>query len=196
MYSGQLLLSNNGTATGATAQTTVPIIVYVGPRSGEDTPSGNGLGLMLPTNVPPVGPGPQGAAPGTPGSYPLVISVPSGVGASGSSGAIANPTVVQVTGLNNTLTTAFSVSSPTTSGFPSGVVSFTNPGAGFGANAGNCGTTYGTFSSLPGSPLGPICAWSMWIDATTLNSSNTTAQAACGPTGLGVAGTISFKPAW
>ena len=52
-----ILLSNNGLASGATAQTTVPIIVYVGPRSGEDTPSGNGLGLMLPTNVPPVGGG-------------------------------------------------------------------------------------------------------------------------------------------
>jgi len=34
VYSGQILLSNTGQASGATAQTTVPIIVYVGPHAG------------------------------------------------------------------------------------------------------------------------------------------------------------------
>ena len=67
-YSGQLLVSNNGLATGATPQTTVPIIVYVGPQpAGEDLPSGNGLGLMLPVNMPPVSAGvTPGAAPSSP----------------------------------------------------------------------------------------------------------------------------------
>ena len=198
VYSGQILLSNNGQATGATAQTTVPIIVYVGPRAGEDTPSGNGLGLMLPVNVPPIGTGgSQGAAPGTPGSYPLVISVPSGLGPSGFQ-QIANPTVIQVTGINNTSTTAFSVGAPSFSGpagvtIPAGAVTFTNAGSGFGSAPGSCGTTYAQLSSLPNSPLGPTCAWSLWVDATSLNSTDTTAQAACNG-GFGIAGTVTFSP--
>ena len=192
VYSGQILLSPNGLASGATAQTTVPIIVYVGPHTGEDTPSGNGLGLMLPTNVAPVGTGAlPGAAPGSPGSYSLTLSVPSGTGPSGSN-QIPNPTLVQVTGLNNTSTTAFSVNSPTTSGLVAGSVTFTNVGQGFGGTLGGCGTTYGSLASLPGSPLGPPCVWSLWVDATTLNSTNTTAMAACGG-GLGETGTISFS---
>ena len=111
VYSGQILISPNGLASGATSQTTVPIIVYVGPKTGEDAPSGNGLGLMLPVNVPPVGGGTQGAAPGTSGSYPLTIWVPSGVGPSGTN-QIPNPTLIQVTGLNNTLPTQFSLKAP------------------------------------------------------------------------------------
>jgi hypothetical protein len=211
VYSGQILLSNNGQASGATAQTTVPIIVYVGPRAGEDTPSGNGLGLMLPINVLPIGTGgSQGAAPGTPGSYPLTISVPSGLGPNGFQ-QIANPTVVQVTGINNTSSTAFGVGAPSFSVtassmpaggvFPAGAITFTNPGAAYGTTAGSCGTTYGQLASLPGSPLGPTCAWSLWVDATSLNSTNTTPMAAaCGTSTLsglpinGVAGTITFAP--
>ena len=193
VYSGQFVITNAATGN-PTPQTTVPIYVYVGPKAGEDTPSGNGLGLMLPVNLPPVGTGgSQGAAPGTPGSYPLTLSVPSGVGANGFN-QIYNPRLIQVTGLNNTSTTSFGVSAPSTSGFPAGVVSFTNPGNGFGSNATACGTTYGTVASLPDSPLGPSCAWSLWVDATALNSSNTTAQAGCPSSGLGVSGTVRFTP--
>ena len=199
VYSGQILLSNNGLPSGATAQTTVPIIVYVGPKAGEDLPSGNGLGLMLPVNVPPVGGGAQGAAPGTPGSYPLTVWVPSGVGPSGRN-EIPNPTLVQVTGLNNTSVTAFTLNAPTVTGLTG--VSFTSVGSGFGTAPGTCantnsatGTT-GTFASLaslPGSPLGPPCIWSLWVDATSLNSTTTTPMAACGG-GRGEAGTLSFTP--
>ncbi len=191
VYSGQILLTNNGLATGATPQTTVPLIVYVGPHTGEDTPSGNGLGLMLPANVPPVGTGgSQGAAPGSPGSYPLTLSVPSGVSPSGFNG-IPNPTLIQVTGLNNTFPTAFSVGAPSSSGLVG--VSFTNVGNGFGGAVSGCSSTYGSLASLPGSPLGPPCVWSLWVDATSLNSTNTTAMAACGG-GFGETGTISFAP--
>jgi len=197
VYSGQIVLSD--AVLGATPQTTVPIIVYVGPHTGEDTPSGNGLGLMLPANVPPVGTGgSQGTGTGCPatapascaGGYPLTVSVPSGVGPSGGN-QIPNPTLLQVTGLNNTSTTAFSVSAPTASGLTG--VSFTNVGQGFGGTLGSCGNTYGSLASLPGSPLGPPCVWSLWVDATSLNSTNTTAMAACGG-GRGETGTISFAP--
>jgi len=191
VYSGQILLSNTGQASGATAQTTVPIIVYVGPHAGEDTPQNGGLGLMLPVNVLPIGTGAsQGAAPGTPGSYPLTLSVPSGTGPTGSN-QIPNPTLIQVTGLNNTNPTSFAVKAPTTSGLVAGSVTFTNVGAGFGSAPGNCGSTYGSLASLPASPFGPPCVWSLWVDATTLNSTNTTALAACGG-GLGETGTIKF----
>jgi hypothetical protein len=193
VYSGQLLISNTSAPTGPTAQTTAPIIVYVGPHAGEDTPSGNGLGLMLPVDLPPAATGVQNVAPGTPGSYPLIVTVPSGVGPNGFN-QIANPTVVEVTGLNNTLNTSFSVSAPSVSGFPAGSVTFTNPGAAFGAAPGTCGTTYSQFSNLSfgRTPLGPTCAWSLWVDATSLNSTNTTPQAVCGTNGVGIAGTITF----
>ena len=195
VYSGQILLSNNGTASGATAQTTVPIIVYVGPKAGEDLPSGGGLGLMLPVNLPPVGTGgSQGTAPGTPGSYPLTIWVPSGVGPNGLN-QIPNPTLVQVTGLSNTVATAFSLNAPTVTGLTG--VSFTNVGSNFGTPATTCAPTYASLASLPGSPLGPPCIWSLWVDATSLNSTTTTTMAACnlgGATGRGETGTISFTP--
>lgn len=201
VYSGQILLSNNGQASGATPQTTVPIIVYVGPKAGENTPSGNGLGLMLPTNVPPIGTGgSQGAAPGTPGSYPLTLSVPSGIGPSGAN-QIPNPTLIQITGLNNTSTTSFSVNAPTAGGGLVGV-SFTNVGQAFGGTLGGCNPTFASLASLPGSPLGPPCVWSLWVDATTLNGTNTTRMAACGAdpsnpalNNFGEAGTISFSAA-
>jgi hypothetical protein len=148
---------------------------------------------MMPVNVPPIGTGgSQGVAPGTPGSYPLVLSVPSGLGPTGFN-QISNPTLVQVTGLNNTINTSFSVNAPSAGGgLVANSVTFTNPGAAFGSAAGGCGQTYGQLSSLPGSPLGPSCAWSLWVDATTLNSTNTTAMAACGG-GLGETGTITFN---
>jgi len=207
VYSGQILFSTNGQASGATPQTTVPLIVYVGPHAGEDLPSGNGLGLMLPVNVPPIGTGgSQGTGTGCPatapascaGGYPLTLSVPSGVGPAGFD-QIPNPTLLEVTGLNNASTTAFSVGAPSftvtsPASTSSSFVTFTNPGAGFGGTPGTCGSTYASLSALPNSPLGPSCAWGLWIDATNLNSTTTTAQAACGG-GLGVSGTITFSPA-
>jgi hypothetical protein len=137
-----------------------------------------------------------------------VISVPSGLGPNGLN-QVANPTVFQVTGLNNTSTTSFSVGGPsfTATGlpagavFPSGAVTFTNAGAAFGSAAGTCPTTYAQLSSLPGSPLGPSCAWSLWVDATSLNATDTDPMGAtCGinqqtnQANFGVAGTVSFSP--
>ena len=186
VYSGQLLVSGNGQASGATPQTTVPIIVYVGPHAGEDLPSGNGLGLMLPVNSPPIGTGQlPGAAPGSPGSYPLMLSVPSGYGPS----QIANPTVVEVTALNNTSTVPISLNSPSVSGLAG--VTLTNLGQSFGGTLSGCGSTYAELNVLPNSPLGPTCAWNIWVNATALNSSNTTTMAACGG-GFGETGTLTF----
>jgi len=210
VYTGMILISNNGQASGATPQTTVPLIVYVGPHAGEDTPSGNGLGLMLPVNLPPIGTGAlPGAAPGTPGSYPLTLSVPSGVGPNGIN-QIPNPTLIQVTGLNNTSVTSFSLATPTVSSTLFGV-SFTNVGFGFGIPPGSttpaggpstCSPTFAQLASLPGTPVGPPCVWSLWVDATALNSTNTQPNAAaCGlssQTGLpnlGETGTITFAAA-
>jgi hypothetical protein len=113
---------------------------------------------------------------------------------------IANPTLIQVTGLNNTFTTQFIVNSPTVSSGLVGV-SITNPGAAFGTTPSNC-TTNAQLASLPGSPIGvpnPPCAWSLWVDATNLNASNTTHQAACAVSGLpgddfGETGTLKFNP--
>ncbi len=202
IYSGQVLISNNGQASGATPQTSVPLIVYVGPNTGttgEDAPSGNGLGLMLPINVPPVGIGTVasvGSAPGSPGSYPLTISVPSGVGPNGIN-QIPNPTLIQVTGLNNVSTTPFTVNAPTTT---LAGVSFTNVGNGFGGAVSSCSPTYASLAALPGSPLGPPCVWSLWVDATSLNSTNTVPNAAAcgvnpgtGLANLGESGTVSFS---
>jgi len=187
VYSGQILLSATGQASGATPQTSVPIIVYIGPTTG------NGLGLMLPVNVAPTGTGAlPGTAPGTQGSYPLILSVPSGTGPTGPN-QIPNPTLLQVTGLNNNSATAFGVTAPATSGLVSGSVTFTNVGSAFGSSASNCSPTYGSLASAPGSPFGPPCVWSIWLDATVLNSTNTTALAACGG-GLGETGTVSFTP--
>jgi hypothetical protein len=202
VYSGQLLVSGNGQASGATPQTTVPLIVYVGPHAGEDLPTGNGLGLMLPVNVPPVGtgvlPGAGNHPSASPGAYQLILSVPSGYGPNGPN-QIANPTLLQVTGLNNTSTTPYLVNAPTVSSLPG--VSITNVGAAFGSAASNC-TGAGTFaqlSGLPGSPLGPTCAWSLWVDASNLNASNTQHLAACAVSGLpgddfGITGTVTFNP--
>ena len=205
VYSGQLLVSNNGLATGATPQTTVPLIIYVGPHAGEDTPSGNGLGLMLPVNLPPVG---TGVLPGTAqasvnptassfGAYPIILSVPSGYGATGGNPAL-NPTVIQVTGLNNTNATPFNVNPPAVQGFPAGTVTITNPnGNNFGSAPGVCNSTVAETTSLPGSPLGNSCAWQIWVDATTLNSSNTQQLAVCGTPGnnFGLTGSLLFTPA-
>ncbi|MBZ5618408.1 MAG: SBBP repeat-containing protein [Acidobacteriia bacterium] len=203
VYSGQILLNSPGNAP--TAQTTVPIYVYVGPHTGEDAPFGGGLGLMLPVNLPPIGTGgSQGAAPGTPGSYPITLSVPSGVGPNGLN-QIPNPTLIQVTGLNNNITNTFGVMAPVVSANLTSFVTFSNPGSGFvgtpavpgGANPAACGLangqgTWAQLSSLPGGPLGPTCAWSLWVNAIGLNSTDTSAMAACGG-GLGISGTISFS---
>ena len=98
VYAGELLASNNGQASGATPQTTVPILVYVGPLGTVDAPSNNGLGLMFPPNSPflvggiggcPISyppppsaqvpnPCPPPGASTTPGSYPITVSVPAG----------------------------------------------------------------------------------------------------------------------
>jgi Beta-propeller repeat len=190
VYTGQILLNAIGQAP--TSQTTVPIIVYVGPHTGEDTPSGNGLGLMLPTNVIPVGTGAlPGAAPGSPGSYALSLSVPSGTGPTGIN-QIPNPTLIQITGLNNTATTAFAVNAPTVSSSLAGV-SITNVGQAFAGTPSACGSTFGSNNPFPDSPLGPPCVWDIWVDATSLNSTNTTAMAACAG-GLGETGTLTFSP--
>lgn len=199
VYSGQLLVSNNGTAAGATPQTTVPIIVYIGPKAGDDLPTGNGLGLMLPVNLPPIGggllPGTAQAAPlsnPSPGAYPLTLSVPAGYGPTGAN-QIANPTLVQVTGLNNISTTPFSVGAPSVSASLVGV-SIANPGGAFGSGGSSC-STYGQTSVIPGTPLGPVCAWSVFVDATSLNVSNTQQLAACGtaPDNFGETGTLTFS---
>jgi hypothetical protein len=199
VYSGQLLVSNNGTLTGATPQTTVPIIVYVGPKPGDDLPTGSGLGLMLPVNLPPIG---GGLLPGTAqtaplanpsaGAYPLLLSVPAGYGPTGPN-QIANPTLIQVTGLNNISTTPFSVGAPSVSSSLVGV-SITDPGGAFGSGGSSC-STYSQTSVVPGTPLGPVCAWSIWVDSTSLNSSNTQQLAACGtaPDNFGETGTLTFK---
>jgi hypothetical protein len=201
VYSGQLLVSNNGQASGATPQTTVPLIVYVGPQAGEDLPSGNGLGLMLPVNLPPIGTGalPGTAAGSSPGAYSLTLSVPAGVGPTGPN-AISNPTLVQVTGLNNTSLTPYVVKAPTVSASLVGV-SVTNPGFGFGTIPGQAGggtatcATNAQQSALPNSPIGSTCAWSVWVDATSLNSTNTQQLAACGsaPDNFGETGTLTFS---
>ena len=141
-----------------------------------DAPSGNGLGLMLPVNTPPVGTGVQpGSAPGSPGSYPLVITVPSGADRTALN-QIPNPTLIQVTGLDNTATSAFSVLAPVVSGLAG--VTFTNVGQGFGGTISGCSPTYASVSSLPGSAFGPPCVWSLWVDATSLSPANTSPQAA------------------
>jgi hypothetical protein len=197
VYSGQLLVSYNpsGVATGATPQTTVPIVVYVG----------TGLGLMLPVNLPPIGipgqPG-QGQLPGTPqpapyvspspGAYPITISVASGFG----TGQTANPTIVQVTGLNNTSVIPYSVGVPTftsnTPGVPSTAVTFTNVG---GAAAATCTSTFAQQSNLLTSPLGPTCAWAVNVNATSLNASNTQPLSACGAGNFGIVGSLTFTAA-
>ena len=71
---------------------------------------------MLPINVPPVGTGAQGAAPGYSGLLPADSSVFRLVSARAAPTRSPNPTLIQVTGLNNTSTTAFSVGAPTFSG--------------------------------------------------------------------------------
>jgi len=185
VYSGQLLVSNTGLVTGATAQTSVPLIVYIGPKTGEDLPSGNGLALLLPVNVPPVGTGalPGTAAGSTVGAYGLTLNVASGFGPT----QVPNPTLIEVSGLANTVATPYVVSAPIVLGpGKTGVlpgVSVTNVVAGgnnFGSIPTPCSPTFAQLSSLPGSPLGPPCVWSVWVDATTLNASNTARTSACG----------------
>ena len=133
VYSGQLLVSNTGLVTGATAQTSVPLIVYIGPKSGDDAPTGAGLGLTLPVNVPPVG---TGALPGTvagetPGAYALTLNVASGFGPS----QVSDPTLIEVTGLSNTATSPYFVNAPVplasnkTSVLPGVIVTNTTNGA-------------------------------------------------------------------
>jgi hypothetical protein len=202
VYSGQLLVS--GTGLGITPQTTVPIIVYVGPKSGEDAPSGGGLGLMLPVNLPPSG---TGVLPGTAqpqvnptapsvGAYPLLFNVASGYGPTGGR-QTPNPTIVQVTGLSNSATTPYVVNPPTAQGFPTGVVTITNPGSGYGTVPTLCNSTFAQGASFPASVLGPSCAWSIWVDATTLNGSDTLPLAACGtaPNNFGLTGSLLFTAA-
>jgi len=192
------LFSNNGQQSGATPQTTVPVLVYVGPHTGEDTPSGNGLALMFPPNSPfPTGgiggcpesyppppnaqypipcppPGTQGTGASL-GAYPLTINVPAGYGPGipGASSQLANPTLITVTGLNNTAFTNFVVKPPTVSSSLSPAVTITNAGNPFGGASSNCTSTYAQFSSLPLSPLGPTCSWSIWVDSTALTGTVT-----------------------
>src|SRR5205823_5766545 len=137
-------------------------------------------------------------------------TVPSGYGPLGPN-QIANPTLIQVTGLNNTSITPYVVKPPVPSANLAGAVTITNPGFPFGSVAGQivagvnggpptCATN-AQLSALPNSPLGPVCAWSIWVDATALNATNTTRIAACGPdavnsalSNFGVAGTLTFNP--
>jgi len=206
VYTGQVVFSQPTAQPGSPTQpatlTTLPVIVYVGPAAGEDAPSGNGLGLMLPVNVPPTGTGgSQGAAPGTPGSYPLTLFVPSGVGPNGFH-QIPNPTLIQVTGLNNVFTTGFNLNAPaaagtapTTNAVFQNAVSFTNVGQPFGGANTGCNGTYATVNALASAPLGPPCIWDIWVDATQLNSTTTTPQAGCPGNGQGISGTITFTNA-
>ncbi len=200
VYSGQVVLNTSG--PDAALQPTSPIIVYIGPNSGttgEDSPSGNGLGLMWPVNLPPNG---TGALPGTaqpavnpsspsPGAYPLILSVASGANTT-STNPISNPTPILVTGLNNTVSTLFSVNPPAASGLVG--VSFTNPGQGLGGSLSGCSPTYGSLFALPGSPFGPPCMWNLWLDPVALGSANLTNLPAC-KGGPGETGTISFRGA-
>ena len=215
VYGGMIIISNNGLVTGATPQTTVPILVYVGPKAGEDAPTGNGLGLMFPPNSPfPTGgiggcpqsyppppsaqfplpcppPGTQGTGAST-GAYPLVINVPSGY----TPAQLAGPTLIQVTALNNIATTGFIINAPTVPNSLPGV-SITNTNQAFGGSPSNC-TSYAQFSALPLSTMGPTCSWSIWVDSTLLNSANTAPLAQCPATGvpafggLGVTGNLTF----
>jgi len=171
--------------TGATAQTSVPLIVYIGPATGQDLPSGNGLALTLPVNVPPVGTGalPGAAAGSTVGAYGLTLNVASGFGPT----QVPNPTLVEVTGLANTVATPYVVAAPVvlgsakTGSLPGVSVTNVIPGQNnFGTNPTPCSPTFAQQSSLPGSPLGPPCVWSVWVDATSLNASNTARTSACG----------------
>jgi len=219
-YSGMVLFSNNGTISGTTPQTTVPVLVLVGPAASEDLPTNNGLALMYPPNSPfPTGgiggcpqstitppntqflpcppPGTQGTGSST-GAYPLVINVPAGMSPS----QLANPTLIMVTGLNNTATTTFLVAAPAVSSTLPGV-SIANPGGLFGSGNSSCSGanapgsgTYASFSSLPLSPFGPPCSWEIYVDSTAVNSSNTvTGLAACANTGgVGITGTLTFNP--
>ena len=193
----------------------MPILVYVGPKNGEDLPPGlttgvgNGLGLMLPVNTPPAGDGllpgpttvrPSQAAPSSvpapsTGAYPITISVASGYGATGVN-QIPNPTLIQVTGLNNNSLTAYNVSPPVVSASLPGVSITSN--AVFGSIPATCNGTFAQLSSLPGTVVGPPCAWFIHVDATALNAANTKHMGgACNAdpsNDFGITGTLTFNP--
>ncbi len=190
VYSGEILVSNNGQASGATPQTTVPILVYVGPLAGIDTPSNNGLGLMFPPNSPflvggiggcPVStlqPGqslPLCPPPGTntgAGAYPITISVPAGYAPS----QLPEQYLIMVTALNNTSANPYIINPPVVSANLASAVTVLN---GDDDPASPC-KSFANQNSSPLSPLGPACSWVLVIDATNLTSS--------------VSGTLTFNP--
>jgi len=130
-------VSGNTNFTGATPQTTVPFMVYVGGNTAQQpNPSGipGALGLMLPVNTPtivtgfasapctqptslglpfsPILPGQCPVTPGTNnaslGAYPIQINV----GAGYNDLQLPNPSIIQIVGLNNTSSTPFVVNVP------------------------------------------------------------------------------------
>ncbi len=190
VYSGQLLISPQTSIAGT--QMTLPLIVYIGPHTGEDAPTGGGLGLMLPVNLPPVGSGIfQFTSPGDPtaGAYPIILSVaaPSNIS---TSNPAPTPIPIVVGGLNNTVSSAYAVNPPST--ILAGV-SFSNAGQGPGGPLSTCSPTYAQLSNLPGSPPGPSCIWNIWIDPVAVSSLNLANLGACGGN-PGETGTIIFNP--
>ncbi|MBZ5627228.1 MAG: hypothetical protein LAQ69_52425, partial [Acidobacteriia bacterium] len=221
VYSGIIQISGAGQAATALQgtlpfpQTTVPIIVYVGPATGTR------LGLMLPPNSPtfitspnsppscttaaainppggPPSPGTPGQLP-TNGAYPLVFCLAAGMAAPQLPGqppviqpSPANtPIVLQVTGLNNTSLT------PVTAGAPAfAVTSGPLNGGAFPAGVftialltGN--QTWAQQSALPLSPLGPVVQWGLAINTTNLPAGTYGGTITFGATG-GLAPTSSM----
>ena len=149
VYAGELLASNNGTASGASPQTTVPFIVYVG----------TGLGLMSPAN--PTGANISGNA------YPITINVPAGYapGVNGLPNPVLGPPSLQVTGLDHTAANPYAITNPPALStfvppLPANAVTVTPSGA-------TC-STFAQQTPAPNSGTGPTCVWNIAVDSTLL----------------------------
>jgi hypothetical protein len=180
IYSGMLLASNNGQASGAIPQTTVPLVVYVGGSPvGTLGSTGPALGLMLPVNSPTIGTGafPPATAgtPDTRGAYPLTIHVPAGysphtIGPN----QLPRTTLFEVTGLDNTFSTAYQVAQPTLDPFTdNGAATVLPPGTITFDNAPVTCNTFAAQTNLASPDPGRTCFYSMEIDSTLLASGHT-----------------------